>query len=163
MSMPVRRRPDHLPKYVLILFTRHGDGLWHFADALGKAGRDWEGAWRTEVTNLNLAKAEKKHADEPGLFDPQELFATELFDPDEYERRHRVEWQTVIESNIRNLLAAHGPFRLPDHIVAVYGTILGAANDRHVRAAVKALHAAGEVVNTGVEKYFFREMIRPVN
>lgn len=168
VSMPVRRRPDQLPKYVLVLFTRHGDGLWYFADTLGKAGRDWEGAWRTEVASQNLVKAEKKYADAPGLFGLDELFAPEPFDPDEYERRHRAEWQAVIESNVRNLLAAEGPFLLPDHIAAVYGTVLGAAGERHVRAAVKALHAAGEVTNTEVTntkvgKYFFRELIRPVN
>lgn len=27
VSMPMRRRPDQLPKYVLVLFTRHGDGV----------------------------------------------------------------------------------------------------------------------------------------
>jgi hypothetical protein len=160
--MPVRRRPDHLPKYVLVLFTRHRDGIWHFADTLGKAGRDWEGAWRTEVASQTLAKAKKKYADNPGLFDVEQLFAPEAFDPEDYERQHRAQWQAVIESNIRTVLAAEGRFRLPDRILAVYGTVLGMASERHVRAAIKALHDAGEVANTGVGKYFFREPIRPI-
>lgn len=69
----------------------------------------------------------------------------------------------MIESNIRNVLAAEGPFRLADHVDTVYGTVLGAAGERHVRAAVKALHDAGEVAHSGKGKYFFREWIRPVS
>ena len=42
VRMPVRPRPGLAPKYVLTLFTRHGEGAWHFADTLGKAGVEWE-------------------------------------------------------------------------------------------------------------------------
>lgn len=164
VSMPMRRRPEHLPKYVLVLFTRHEDGVWYFADTLGKAGREWEGAWRTEVASQRLVQAEKRYARAPdGLFGLEELFTPEPFDPDSYEQQHRAYWQQIIESNLRDLLAARGRFRLTDHVPAVYGTVLGTASERHVRAAVKALHATGEVVNTGVGKYFFRELIRAVS
>jgi three-Cys-motif partner protein len=163
VSMPVRRRPDHLPKYVLVLFTRHDDGLWHFADTLGKAGRDWQGAWRAESASQQLIKIRKKDAENTGLFGLEELLASEPFDPNAYEAQHRGEWQAIIESNIRNVLAAEGPFRLADHVRDVYGTVLGAAGEKHVRAAVKALHGAGEVAHTGRGRYFFREWIRPVS
>ncbi len=164
VRMPVRRRPDHLPKYVLVLFTRHGDGMWYFADALGKAGREWEGAWRTEVASRDLVKAQTKYADAPeGIFDLDTLFASEPFDPDEYEKRNRERWHTAIAGNIRGLLGTLGSFLLTDHITDVYGGVLGAAGERHVRAAVKMLHAADVVANTGVGDYFFREPIRPVS
>jgi three-Cys-motif partner protein len=164
VSMQIRRRPDHLPKYVLVLFTRHGDGMWYFADALGKAGREWEGAWRTEVASRDLVKAQARYADAPeGIFDLEELFAAEPFDPQEYEQRNRQAWQTVIAGNIRGLLGNIGPFVLTDHIAEVYGGVLGAAGERHVRAAVKALHVDRVIANTGVGDYFFRELIRPVS
>lgn len=162
VSVPVRRRPTQTPIYVLVLFTRHADGAWFFADTLGKAGCEWQGAWRTEVASHALLRAKKRYGDE-GLFDLEELFTLEPFDLKRYEQQHREQWQATIESNIRNLLATRGRFRLPDHVVHVYGTTLGEADARHVRMAVKALHAAGEIANTGVGKYFFRELIVPVN
>jgi len=161
--MPVRRRPDHLPKYVLVLFTRHDDGLWYFADTVGKAGRDWQGAWRAEVTRQDLAKARRKDAEQPGLFGLEELLVPEPFDPDKYEKQHRAEWQAVITSNIRDILTAEGPFRLVDRVREVYGTVLGAAGEKHVRAAVRALHDAGEVAPNGTGRYLFRHWIRPVS
>src|SRR5262249_28288303 len=162
VRMPVRRHPTHLPKYVLVLFTRHGDGMWQFADALGKAGREWEGAWRTEVAGRDLTKAQAKYADEhEGIFDLDTLFASEPFDPEEYEKLNRERWQAAIAENIRGLLGSMGPFLLADHVTDVYGGVLGAASERHVRAAVKILHTAGVVSNTGVGKTFFQEPIRP--
>ena len=35
VSMPVRPAPMQAPKYVLVLFTRHPEGVWEFASALG--------------------------------------------------------------------------------------------------------------------------------
>jgi len=161
VSMPVRRHPDHLPKYVLVLFTRHGDGLWHFADTLGAAGREWEGAWQREVASRQLLKAEERYADAgEGLFDLDTLFEPERFDPEEHEKRHSTQWQAVIMANIRCLLDTVGPFVLTDHIAAVYGDVLGAASARHVKQAVNALYEAGEVTNSGVGRYFYRVAIR---
>lgn len=110
-------------------------------------------------------KVEKKYADAPlGLFDVDDLLVIrEPFDSKKYEQEHRMEWTAAIETNLRALIAAYGEFKLTDHVVDVYGATLGAAGERHVRAAIKTLHAAGAVANTGVGKYFFREAIRPVN
>jgi hypothetical protein len=62
VSLPIRRRPELRPKYLLVLFTRHQDGLWHFADALGRAGLEWQRAWRTEVEDDRLAGDERSRA-----------------------------------------------------------------------------------------------------
>lgn len=160
VSMPIRRQPNQLPKYVLVLFTFHGDGLWYFADSVGQAGRDWQGAWRMDASNKQLAKAQAKYL-EPGLFNLEEVLRPEPFDTIEYERQHRDQWQQIIQGNIVRLLESDGPFVLGGRVDQVYGTLLGAASERHVRAAVKALHDDRIVENTGVGKYFFREQIRP--
>jgi hypothetical protein len=160
VSMPIRRQPNQLPKYVLVLFTFHGDGLWYFADSVGQAGRDWQGAWRMEVSNKQLARTQAKYS-EPGLFNLEEVLRPEPFDPMEYERQNRDQWQQIIQGNIMRLLESDGPFVLTGRVDQVYGTLLGAASERHVRAAVKALHKDRLVENTGVGKNFFREQIRP--
>lgn len=161
VSMPIRTKPTHLPKYVLVLFTRHVDGLWYFADAVGKAGREWQGAWHMEVAKNKQARAKANHADQLGLFDLEEaLPPLEQFDPNEYEKEHREEWQQIIEGNIQRLLRVNGPFALPVRVAEVYGSVLGGASERHVRAAVKALHRKGIIRNTGVGSLFFREPIR---
>lgn len=36
VSIPVRPRPDLLPRYVLVLFTRSVEGVWYFVDAVWK-------------------------------------------------------------------------------------------------------------------------------
>jgi hypothetical protein len=82
------------------------------------------------------------------------------FDAKAYEGQHRQEWAATIAANIARLLKT-GPFFLTEKITDVYGSVLGAAGERHVRAAVKALHSDGVVANTGVGNTFFRELIRP--
>jgi three-Cys-motif partner protein len=166
VSMPIRPKPTDLPKYVLVLFTRHIDGLWYFADALGKAGREWQGAWRSTVAKKERAKAVAKHTGEFGLFEVEDLLPPlEEFDPEQfaeqYEKEHREEWQQGVEANIHRLFTQQGPFILAKRVDDVYGTLLGAASERHVKEAVKALHRKGVVANTGIGSTFFREQLRP--
>jgi three-Cys-motif partner protein len=158
VSMPVRRRPGHFPKYVLVLFTRHHDGLWKFADVLGAAGREWEGAWRADLASDQLRK-ERERARSTGQQFIEDVFTRAPFDPKKYEEEHREEWQRTIEANLRRLLAVHERFYLTDYLDGVYGELLGAAGERHVRAAVKALNKAGAIVNDGVGDNFFRNQI----
>jgi three-Cys-motif partner protein len=162
-SMPIRPAPGQLPKYVLVLFTRNIDGLWHFADAAGCAGREWYGAWQTKTMTKEFNKIRARNPDGMGLFDVDAVLPDIApFDKDAYEKEHRDEWTVTIAENITRLLAS-GPFQLPRKIVDVYGTVLGTASEKHVRAAVKSLHRQGIVTNTGVGRYFFREPITPTS
>lgn len=161
-SMPIRPAPGQLPKYVLVLFTRHPDGLWYFADAVGKAGRDWYGEWQTKTMAKQFDKIRARHPDGIGLFDVDEVLPeVEPFDADAYEKLHRATWTAAIAENISDLLAK-GPFRLPDQITDVYGSTLGAAGERHVKAAVNTLRANGTVTNTTTARTWFRDPILPV-
>jgi three-Cys-motif partner protein len=165
VSMPIRPKPTDLPKYVLVLFTRHIDGLWYFADAVGKAGREWQGAWRAAVARKERAKLRAKHADDLGLFDVEEVLPV-LDMPDfekfgkQYELDHRLEWEQGVEANIHRVFTQRGPFVLAKRVDDVYGTLLGAASERHAREAVKALHRKGIIANTGVGPTFYRELLR---
>ncbi len=166
VSLPIRPKPTNLPKYVLVLFTRHIDGLWYFADAVGKAGREWQAAWRTAAARKERAKVVAKHADDMALFEveevlpPLEMPALEEFG-EKYELQHRQEWEQGVEANIHRFFQEQGPFVLAERVDEVYGTLLGAASARHAQAAVKALHHKGVIANTGIGRYFYRERLRP--
>jgi three-Cys-motif partner protein len=152
VSMPVRPRPDLLPKYVLVLFTRHPDGVWYFADTLGKAGLEWQQAWHTEAYNRATDR------DVPTLFD---LEPVDLFDPKRHAQAHRSEWEATIADNIMRLLDTAGPFRITDHVPQVYGTTLGTAWIPHVREAVRKLHRDGLIGNDGKGDFQYDVIRRP--
>ncbi|MGW5704170.1 three-Cys-motif partner protein TcmP [Amycolatopsis japonica] len=150
LSMPIRHKPGQLPKYLLVLFTRHVDGLWNFADAVGKAGREWEGAWRS----AEMAKARTKAAgvNEYALFGVDTLLppAEEPFDIKEYEKAHHAEWVRIIEQNIVRLLERHNGFVPVRRLAEVYDGVFGAAAIPQVRAAMKSLYQQGVITNNGI-------------
>jgi len=147
IRMPVRPRPDLLPKYVLSLFTANSEGAWHFADALGKAGREWAVAWKEEL----LSKGQS-----PGQ---ASLFGdTPLVTVDGYVSEYRQTWISIIADNIDRLLREVGSFRLADKVPEVYGPTLGQACTPDVRAAVKS-RSGKAWVNTG-KGDFWKEMFR---
>lgn len=143
VQMEVRMRPDQLPKYVLVLFTRHLDGAWHFANSLGSAGLEWQQAWREDAAQ----RAQRKVSEaQPTLFD---LDAVEVFDVKAFEAKHAPMWVKQIRENILSLLHA-GPIRLDECVVEVYGPLLGSARERHVRKAVKELYQESLIDCNGV-------------
>ncbi|MER7273475.1 three-Cys-motif partner protein TcmP [Dactylosporangium sp. NPDC000244] len=148
ISMPVRPRPDLAPKYVLMLLTADSEGAWCFADALGRAGRDWTAAWFTERMKR------EGPAGQGSLFGE-----TPVFDHNQYEVDNRDVWTRTIAANIEALLAHGDPFKLSDRVPEVYGTVLGQAWERHVKAAVKLLHSSRKIDHDGKGKYFFRDLL----
>ena len=164
VSIPIQHRPNQLPKYLLVLFTWHRDGMWHFADAVGKAGREWEGSWREAEAQKARKRADRRNPNELTMFDLDEVLpAIEEFDCEEYERQHRTEWESIIADNVERLLHAEGPFVPVERLDRVYATVFGAAGARHVRGAIKKLHEAGIVENTGVGNAFYTELLVPTN
>ncbi|MEQ4301832.1 three-Cys-motif partner protein TcmP [Plantactinospora sp. B6F1] len=149
VKMPVRPRPDLLPKYVLALFTASNEGAWHFADSLGKAGVEWSVAWQTDL----LRKGEKYG--QGSLFGDDELPT-----PESHSSSHGPEWTRIIATNLERLLDKLGPFCPADHVPEVYGTTLGQASTPHVRAAVKLLRGTS-VANTGKGDFWKEQLRRP--
>jgi three-Cys-motif partner protein len=142
LSVPVRKRKDHLPLFVLTLFCRDpvGKALWDFADMAGRACVDW--LMRCESDDYNAYLARQAYA--PSLFAVQE-------EPS--------------ESEINKVLDGRARTYLPDHIAsvvrkagrlvpqtdpsAVYGDLLGIAREKHIRAAVHDLLARGVIAVAG--------------
>lgn len=154
VSMPVRRRPHHAPIFVLTLFTQHPEGAWLFADCIGKAGLDWQEAWRDEDFRRDGPSGTL------ALFAAAEGVAP--FDRDQYQREHREEWISTIAGNVDTLLSQHQPLILQHHVPAVFGATLGAgAGESHARAAIKRLHKQGRVDHDGTGRFHREPMLRP--
>lgn len=149
IQMPVRPRPDLLPKYVLVLFTQSNHGAWYFADALGKAGVEWSVAWQTDQIRKGEAPGQVS------LFGDALLPTAESYVA-EWEQR----WVKAIADNIDALLSAGAPFAVADRVPDVYGTTLGQAGAPQARKAVKELYARGAVSNRGVGERWWQETLR---
>jgi three-Cys-motif partner protein len=103
--------------YQLLLFTEHVDGVWHFHEALSSAQEEYRGYC---------------HGHE-GILDLEPLAERES------------QWVDHIEGNVEGLLVTIGSFRPVDKIVEVYGDSFGEAREKHLRKALKRLHAAGKL------------------
>ncbi|MEV3938681.1 three-Cys-motif partner protein TcmP [Glycomyces sp. NPDC049804] len=142
------------PKYVLVLFTRHEEGIWSFAKVLGPAQRDWfDACQRYKISQTDQRQTKKG---QEALFGAEEAYA---FDEGAYNRQIDDDCVPIIRDNLRHLLQA-GPVRIVDHTLAVYGYTLGFAWDKHVRAAVRKLHELALIDDDGRGKDFYRRTIR---
>lgn len=163
VAMPVRPAPGRAPQYVLVLFTKHDDGVWNFASTLGYAGRDWMAAVHDEKVRKQAERFVSRHDEQPEevLFSLDEIapLPPPPFDPVAYERDNRNRWVDAIATNINRLLIARGELRLVDHVDDVYGDVLGQAWERHVRAAVYQLHRGKLILDDGT-KDFWKRTIR---
>ena len=143
-GVPVRRRPGHQPLFLLILFTRVGVAPWRFNDAVSQANADWrEHCWRQDL-DRQLGEL----STEPDLFGE---WTAQYAQQSEHEawlgqqKQLEQQWVDALGQNLVQLAHGHGPVRLMGHIKAVYGTTLGLAREKHVRAAWDARAAAGQL------------------
>lgn len=140
-SVPVARRPDHEPLFLMVLFTRYRYASWKFNEAVSHANREWRRTcWRQDLTFDEQS--------EPDLFGSaltQQLRET-VSEQRWIDQQHALEqgWVATIAGNLRQLLGTHGSARLGDHLREVYGSTLGLARDTHVNQAWKRLVALGE-------------------
>ncbi|WFE36964.1 three-Cys-motif partner protein TcmP [Micromonospora sp. WMMD998] len=149
VRMPVRPRPGLAPKYVLTLFTTHGEGAWHFADTLGKAGVEWEEAWVREQLRRDEHLADTLFGDGP------------VFDAEQYKAENASRWSRAIERNLVKMLEQHASFKIVDHVAEVYGEVLGHAWAPHVRQAVKALYRQKQISCPGTGDFWKEVAWRP--
>ena len=163
VSMPVRAAPAHLPKYVLVLFTRNRHGVWHFANALGRAGLTYQRALHEHHQQSRADKLARADETSPGLFSAASFAAPPApFDAEVYERTRSKQWVSTIVANLHQLLTVRDPtgrgLLLAEHIHEVYGGLLGHAWEKHVRAAVRQLHRDGYTDDDGVGDFWLRRI-----
>jgi three-Cys-motif partner protein len=139
LGIPVRPRPDHVPKYLLTLFTKDpvGRALWDFADVAGNAHVDWLHHCSQQDYEANVEAMARKGV--------MSLFGDEP-------APHVSEIQEAVKVVALNYL--------PDHLVrvigerdlvpvndieATYGEPLGRARETHLRSALQLLIDDGRI------------------
>jgi three-Cys-motif partner protein len=138
LSIPVRKRPGHVPLFMLTLFCRDpvGKALWDFADMAGKACVDWLLRCETDDYASYLERQEVA----PSLF-PLDEEPTEA----EINKVLSVRAGQYLPGHICNLVRVAGRMCLQDDPAAVYGELLGVAREKHVRVAMNQLVDQGLV------------------
>lgn len=149
-GVPVRQRPGHLPKYVLLLFSGDRKAHWDFADQASKAYVDWLYHCDREDYEGNVRTRE-----EHGLI---ELFASpepEMKDIDDQLRRDA---SAYLPGHLTEILRRHQSLRPIEAVEETYGEMLGRARVTHVRAAIKDLHSAGMIDDDGTGEFWSRNI-----
>jgi three-Cys-motif partner protein len=153
-TIPVRQRPDHLPKYLLMLFSANDEAHWDSADQAGKARVDWLHHCDTEDYEANVRDRE-----EHGVLT---LFDEQPPERDRIDQQVASEAESSLRDHIRELLTRRADLRPVDAVEAVYGDHLGRARTMHVRSALKALYLDGEIDDDGKGEFWFRTIRRRV-
>lgn len=136
-SIEVRKRPHHLPEYLLTLFSADRQAHWAFADMAGKTYVDWLHHCGLEDFNANLrAEAEVGLM---SLFDPVEP------EVDKIDALLKKQAIAYLNENVQRVLAERGSVYPVDCIPELYGEMLGRARAMHLRATFKELHSSGLV------------------
>lgn len=150
ISIPVRQRPGHLPKYLLMLFSANRQARWDYVDQAGMAYGDWLHHCSQSDYDANI-----RHQDDAGVLSLFPAPEPERSDAeDEIERMAR----EYLPGHLSKLLAERGSFRPADAIEDAYGEMFGVARAKHIRTAIKELHKAGRIVDDGTLDFWDREL-----
>jgi three-Cys-motif partner protein len=138
LSVPIRKRPRHLPLFVLTLFCRDpvGKALWDFADMAGKACVDWLMRCESDDYEAYLARQEVAPSLFPLRSEPSEPEINRVLDARAYD---------YLPGHLADLVRRTGRMCLQDDPGSTYGRLLGVAREKHVRAAMNELVAQGLV------------------
>jgi len=120
-TMPVRARWEGPVVYCLILLTSYNPALWRLNEAVSSAMEELRAFCHQVEGRLDLEPLE--------------------------DREER--WQAQIVANLERLLAEKGPFVVGREIRGVYDGVLWHAREKHVRRAIKQLHAASKIRTDG--------------
>lgn len=149
-SIPVRQRPDQLPKYLLTLLSREPSGKahWDFASLAAKAHVEWLHYCDTADYDAYMALN-----DQAGVL---ELFPPPRPDLDVIAKKHGAVVDRVLAPRLTRLLQERRTMRLLDDIEVTYGETLGIAGEPDVRRVIKQLHGRGLIDDDGVGDFYTR-------
>lgn len=146
---PVRNNLTSKAIYLLFFMTRSEQGMWFFADRLGRANA----AWRLAVEQHDVRRALDR-GEGLTLFDEDPQFEQQAQEDVVLRWRQDeallAERRTgVIMENLQRLLARQREVRLAGNVEELYGKTLTLADETDVRRAVKRLFDAGVTPTRG--------------
>lgn len=136
MSIPVRRRPESPPLFLLTLFFDHPAAGYKFADAACRATRKWRDTYRSR----ELADFLGKHHEESLFGDDYEVELRRQ-EGEKQEKALDEAWVALISSNVKGAGSRQLP--LAADIGIILGDALGLAGERHIRQAWDRLAEEG--------------------
>lgn len=136
-SVQVRRRPEHLPTYLLTLFSGDRKAHWGFADMAGKTYVDWLHHCDRADFDANLRR-DAEHGLLRLIEDPEP-------DVDKIGQLLASRAREHFAAHLPEVLQTRGELRPLDCFEELYGAMLGQARELHLRAAFKLLHSQGKV------------------
>ena len=136
----VKNRPEHKPVYYLVFLSRHIDGLHVFGEAHSLALEKW----RRAIYNQDYSGT---------LFDSEEAFTQAEADLSEA-------WAGEIEKNLREMLSGGG-FSVKHRYPDVFGSAVGQAREKHLRAAWRRLFQGGATSTDPKGKKLMTTRIEP--
>lgn len=140
-AVPIRRRPNNPPLFLMILFYRHPTAPYEFNNAVSGANA----AWREHFRQADLADELSKREQEPSLFGDDLFVEVSEQEARDVEARLDEEWTKTIAANITQLIAHQPAIKVQDNCTAIYGATLGLAREKHLVKAWKGLAKEGRV------------------
>lgn len=128
ICIPIRRRPNHEPLFLLTLFFRHPVAGYKFADAACRATRAWRGTYRAQELDDFLGRQEQE-----SLFGDAFERENNAQEGERQEADLDAEWIDAICVNVRNFGARR--IEVVTNVRSILGTTLGLAGERHIRKA----------------------------
>ncbi|WP_308465318.1 three-Cys-motif partner protein TcmP [Rathayibacter soli] len=138
IHVPIRRRPDHQPLFLLTLFYAHPAAPVKFVEAASAAN----GAWRSYNKQKDLEAELTKNSDH-SLFPDEWLLDMSAKEHERTERDLEAEWVNIIAANIRRLLESSVEITLETQLLEVYGTTVTLAREKHLNRAWDTVAAEG--------------------
>jgi three-Cys-motif partner protein len=148
LAIPVRQRPDHLPQYVLMLFSKDEQARWDFADVASKAHVDWLLHCDSEDYDAFV-----RHEEASGVMS---LFGPPEPNLDDLESHLKDEAVPYLAERMSERLRRAGTLRPVDDIEGCYGEMLGRARSTHLRAALKALRSQDLTNDNATNDFWMR-------
>lgn len=152
-TVPIRRRPTQKPIFLLTLYFGNETAAWAFAESASSAN---------ERLRKHLKRVDDAVLPTNTLFSLAELQEESDAAFKKREVALEAEWIGIISENIRSLAGVETETRVREHAVAIYGTTLGSAREKHIRAAWDALATQGVVQDRDKSMKRLRDgVIRP--
>lgn len=140
-SVPIRRRPNHPPLFLMVLFYRHSAAPYQFNESVSGANM----AWREHFRQLDLEEELGKVRDEPDLFGSQLTVEMSEREAKAIEDQLDREWVETVSENIRKEIAKRSVLSVEADFSEIYGTSLGLARGKHLRRAWDQLADVGVI------------------
>jgi three-Cys-motif partner protein len=151
----IRKAIGHLPIFQLTLFFRHNAAEYKFADAASLANA----AWRKSLSELSARDNAIEYAD---ALLPAEFSQTQFEDQWRSDESALAKsFSNAIVENIIGLFRNRAQIKVRDNVAELYGSVLGLAGEKHLRAAWKQLAAQGitnphstRLIDGTIERHF---------